>query len=51
MPEGESGEGDTLHRFRQSAEVVARYETRKFSVSTRLSQLQDRKGTTSPSSM
>ena len=45
MPDGESGEGDTLQRFHQSAEVVARYETRKFSVSTRLSQLQDRNET------
>ena len=45
MPDGESGEIDTLQRFHQSAEVVARYETRKFSVSTRLSQLQDRNET------
>ena len=45
MPDGEAGEADTLQRFHQSAEVVARYETRKFSVATRLSQLQDRNET------
>ena len=45
LPGGESEPGDTLRRFRQTAEVVLRYETRQFGVTTRLSQLQDRNHT------
>ena len=45
MPDEELALTDTLIRFRQTAEVVLRYERKKFFVSTRLSQVQDRNHT------
>ena len=45
MPDEELALTDTLSRFRQTAEVVLRYERKKFFVSTRLSQMQDRNHT------
>ena len=45
MPDEELALEDTLHRFRQTSEVVLRYERKKFSVSTRLSQMLERNHT------
>ena len=45
MPDEELALTDTLSRFRQTAEVVLRYERKKFFVSTRLSQMQERNHT------
>ena len=45
MPDEDDGLVDTLKRFRQTAEVVVRYQRNTFSISTRLSQLQDRNHT------
>ena len=45
MPDEELALQDTLSRFRQTAEVTLRYERKEFSVSTRLSQMQERNHT------